>query len=793
MRIRGIYSRAPLDAPFLLIFRVFFVVCIVAGCYGLAINAKQGSYSTQQKRTDQLYSELDRGHPLVQSFQADRAYLTTLVFYASRLESDPSPVTLTARLRHPNAEKDLAVGQFSLGPVGQQEMLTFTFPPLEGSQGATYELVIETSLPAGSVGVWTSVEDAYGEGTLLSVDKALVFDLSFFTYYRAPLLAMFNASNLHFFLNMAIMLGFYLALGCVLLFLFGFVEHETLLDVLVALLSIGIAFLPVLFAVMSFASIKIDAGNLTWVFVGLCAFSVAAVLYRWKVLGRRLQLPSLRMPRDWFFWSVAAILVYALFTRAAQADGLYVPNWIDGLVHQRSLDKILETGAQSTSQIYHAGFYSHVILTALLTGSSAPEAMLVSAQLFSALGGLTFLFLASRFLSSRFALLLSAAAYWFLAPFPSYLLTWSRFPFLLGLLLLPVLMVYTMEILRAAKWRLVLPMALIATGTVLIHYGVTVIFAAFLAVWLALDSQSRNQLTALVKTLGWRLALIVFGLLLPALVLLGPKLARFLFDPSSRQTLVDLSQEAAAQIDTLHILNLTAQNGGILVWIMAAVGLLAALVYSRKNAFLLLGWYALLWAATWAQIQIWGIAVSSYTNLIISISIPLALLAGFSAETFLTTTPRLASLFEKARIRPRYFASLILLIIIFAGSYSQWGTVNPISVLFAERDAQAAQWVTENTAPNAVILVDSFRWGETYWPSDGGGWLKPLTGRQFIHARSTEDVSQIDTLIASQKVQFIYLGQGYGELSERHFSQNPAYQLLYHRQGIKIFAVKGKP
>ena len=797
MRAREMHrARNPLDAPFLLICRALFALGIIAACYGLAINAKQGSYATQQKRTDQLYAGFGAGHPLVQSFQADRAYLNTLVLYASRLIDDPAPATITVRLRHPGADQYLAVQQFYLGRVGEQEMLTFTFPALETSKDSSYELVVETSLPAGSVGVWGSSEDAYAEGTLAGDGKVLPFDLSFFTYYRAPLPGMLDANNLGFFLNMVLMLAFYLAVGFALMLLLDFVEHETLLDALVALVCLSAAFPPVLFALFSFASIKIDATHLAWAFIALFVFSSGAFLYRWKFLGRRLHFPgrgAASHVQDWFVWGLGAILVYALFARAAQVDGLYVPNWIDGLVHQRSLDKLVETGVQSTSQIYHTGFYSHVILASMLTGLSTPEAMLVSGQLFSALGGITFLFLASRFLSSRFALLLSACVYWFLSPFPSYLITWSRYPFLVGLMLLPALMAYSIKILRSASWSWILPWLLIFTGTVLVHYGVIVIYLTFLAAWLSFDGESREQLKQVFKQLGWRLLPILAGLLLPALFFLGPKLMRFFFDPASRQTLVDLSQQAAAQIDTLHILGLSVQNGGIVVWGMAAVGLLAALVYSRKNALLLLVWYGLLGAVTWLQIQAWGIAVSSYADLVISACIPLGVLAGFSVEILFAPTPRLTGFFEKIQVRPAAFAVLSLLVIILAGSYAQLGTVNPISVLFSERDLKAAAWIREETPPAAVILVDSFRWGDTYWPSDGGGWLKALTGRQIVYARSAQDISAIDAWVVSQKAQFVYLGQGLGELSDRHFIDNPVYRVLYQEQGVTILAVNNKP
>jgi hypothetical protein len=466
---------------------------------------------------------------------------------------------------------------------------------------------------------------------------------------------------------------------------------------------------------------------------------------------------------------------------------------MDGLVHQRSLDKILETGLQPTGQVYHAGFYAHVILTAMLTGLPLPAATLVSAQLFSALGGVTFLFLASRFFSSRFAMLASTAVYWFLAPFPSYLLTWSRFPFLVGLTLLPYLMGYTIEMLRGAKWRLAAPGALLLTGLVLTHYGATVIFLAFGVTWLLVDSESQAQLVALVKKLGWRLPLIVAGLLLPALALIGPKLARFLVDPASRQSLVELSQEAAAQIDTLHILSLSAQNGGILLWALAVAGLAAALAWSRRNAALLLGWYALLWVSTWAQIQAWGVAVSSYANIVISGSLPLGLLAGFAVERWFAPTPRLADLLKKTHLNAHLWAALGLCMVTLAGSYSQLGTVNPIAVLFTGRDARAAQWIRANTPPDALILVDSYKWGDTYWPADGGGWLKALTGRRLIYARSTQEISNIDALVSAQKVRFVYLGQGYGELPARHFLENSTYRLLYQEQGVRIFAITARP
>ena len=488
-----------------------------------------------------------------------------------------------------------------------------------------------------------------------------------------------------------------------------------------------------------------------------------------------------------------ALLVFALFARAAQGNGLYVPSWIDGLVHQRSLDKMIETGMQSTSQIYHTGFYAQAMLTAMLTGLTTPAAMLVSAQLFSALGGLTFLFLATRFFSSRAALLMSAGVYWFMAQFPSYLITWSRFPFLVGLMLLPALMAYSIKILRSAKWSLVIPYLLIFTGMLLVHYGVVVIYFAFLVAWIVFDAESRSNLTGLFKRLGWRLFLAVAGLLLPALFFLGPKLARFLFDPTSRQALIDLSKEAASQIDSLYLLGLSAQNGGIVLWGMALVGLIAALVLARKSALVLLGWYAVLGLVTWAQLQAFGIAVSSYADLVISLCIPLGLLAGFSVELLFALTPRLESLFDKLRVKPAYFGLLGLLLVVLAGSYSQLGVVNPISVLFSSRDARAAQWIQENTPAGAVILVDSFRWGDTYWPSDGGGWLKPLTGRSCVYARSQQDIAGIDALVAAQKVRYVYLGQGFGELPSSHFTGNPAYKLVYQEQGVSIFAVAQGP
>jgi len=333
---------------------------------------------------------------------------------------------------------------------------------------------------------------------------------------------------------------------------------------------------------------------------------------------------------------------------------------------------------------------------------------------------------------------------------------------------------------------------LLFTGMALVHYGVVVIYLAFLGAWLLFDSSSRSNVAGLFRAAGWRVLLVLVGLV-PAGLFLGPKLARFLFDPASRQALVDLSVEAASQIDLGHILGLTTQIGGMLVWEMAVVGLVAALVSNRRSALILLAWYAILGAATWAQMQLWGIAVASYADLVISLCIPLSLLAGFAVDALFAPTAGLMELFAKVRVQPAFLGLLGLLLVVFAGSYSQLGIVNPVTVFFSGRDLRAAQWIQKNTAPNAVVLIDSFRWGQTYWPADGGGWLKALTGRPVAYAHSAQDVSDIDALVISQKARYIYLGPGFGELSARHFIDNPAYKVIYQEQGVTILTVRDNP
>ena len=51
------------------------------------------------------------------------------------------------------------------------------------------------------------------------------------------------------------------------------------------------------------------------------------------------------------------------------------------------------------------------------------------------------------------------------------------------------------------------------------------------------------------------------------------------------------------------------------------------------------------------------------------------------------------------------------------------GIINPVTILFTENDREAMQWITAQTPQDAVFYVDSFQWGTSISPSNGGGWI----------------------------------------------------------------------
>ncbi|MDX9865297.1 MAG: hypothetical protein RBT34_10875, partial [Anaerolineaceae bacterium] len=332
----------------------------------------------------------------------------------------------------------------------------------------------------------------------------------------------------------------------------------------------------------------------------------------------------------------------------------------------------------------------------------------------------------------------------------------SRYPFLQGLTLLPLALNAALDWLQSPRKSLpeellrALPAAILAAGLVLSHYGTIVHYAAFLPVLLLTwriwpDSETRPAL----RLQCIRLASIAA----PAAVILLAKILSVIQRGQWSRTLT--SHHIDNQfIDLRYSLTLTTLHGGWLVWGLAAAGLLTALLWKdhRKTALLAVGWLFTLFLLNILQIILLGTTVSSWMNYIIALSLPLSWLAASALEG---ATKKLRTFLAAGRL-PHWLPAVFLTGLLLAGFTGISGIINPVTILFTAQDREAMQWISAQTPQEAVFYIDSFQWGGTITPSNGGGWIPALTARGAVHPYINEQRNTLQDFLVQRHVNYIY-------------------------------------
>jgi hypothetical protein len=276
-------------------------------------------------------------------------------------------------------------------------------------------------------------------------------------------------------------------------------------------------------------------------------------------------------------------------------------------------------------------------------------------------------------------------------------------------------------------------------------------------------------------------------LLIPITIFSGMKIATLVRD-NSLQKIIEQNRLVMTSTDFGYIARITLRNGGILAWIISISGLVYAALCKRGLLIPTVIWVFLQQAFYFIQVSIIGAAVSSLTNLIVILSIPLALLAANSVEA-------ISGLMNIDLIRNtavdelgRWLIRVSAFFFIMMGAYNISGIINPVTVLYNQNDLSAVEWIRNNTDQNTTFLVDAFLWGDKYMPSDGGSWLNNLSGRQIIFPSSPTDFANSASLIEEKGINYIYIGHGYGDLDSAQF-ESDSYSLVYQNRATRIYEV----
>ena len=429
---------------------------------------------------------------------------------------------------------------------------------------------------------------------------------------------------------------------------------------------------------------------------------------------------------------LAYVLVLSLGSRLWSVRDLVIPNWWDSVHHTVIVQLFLDHGglftawepyAPLTSFTYHFGFHAAVASLSWLTGMAAPGAVLDFGQVLNGLTVLGAYLLAQRLTGRPWAGLLAALVTGLVSLMPAYYVNWGRYTQLAGQIILPALIVVTLEAVERGGRRRLAVMAVMAAGLALTHYRVAIFYGAFVAALLVVRAwQARGRPRALAVELS-RTAVAA----LAALALTAPWGWNLWLNLAplhlSRLTAVP-TPEGVAWMETYNsIRDLDYILPPYLLW-PAVAGLAIGLWRRQRVAFLIALWTLGLFVSAnphWLGLP--GTGEVSNHAVLIGLYIPVSTCIGLLGAAILDSLPRLAA-------QGRVIMATIVILAGLWGAREVGGMVNPYFALVKQEDLPALEWIRDNTPIASRFLVNSepAYGGSTEVGTDAGWWAAAAGG-----------------------------------------------------------------
>lgn len=553
-----------------------------------------------------------------------------------------------------------------------------------------------------------------------------------------------------------------------------------------------------------------------WLAISLGTVVALVGLTRWLEISSTPIAPNV----SWRSNPRAALATLATLPsqlRSFQSVGL--PLWVDSVHHTLLVRVVGETGQIPTNLEpylpipelrYHWGYHTVAATWRALAHLPLGTAVLWSGQVLNATMALSMYGLGAYVLRSPLGGLTAALTAGLLSLLPAYYVTWGRYTQLTGLLILAALLVATMALLERPNrsWRQMFLAALLLAGVLLVHYRVTIFYAAFLIPY-SVALFLRRGLRWISTIVGRVLLVSLLAALLTApwfWVLLHRVLAPFARTPA-----------LLAGSDGYNALDrelLLAGNATIL-FALATLGGVIALYQRRWRVLVVVGWIGMLLLL--ANPSVIGLRSSWLINnhsVAITLFMPVAILVGMSIQSLygwlVRYTPRVA------RPALRLLAGAGFVFIALMGAWQLRNVINPATVLALPADVRAITWAAQHTPADARFLVNSTHWlNGAYRGTDAGWWLLPLAGRWvstppalYIYGRSdykeaverfnqrvasltATDEAGLETIIQEARITHIYIGaKQSGPLRSDILMSHPDLIPIYNDEGVVIFAVR---
>jgi len=466
---------------------------------------------------------------------------------------------------------------------------------------------------------------------------------------------------------------------------------------------------------------------------------------------------------------------------------------------------------------YHFGFHAITAWFHWLTSYPIPRSVVLVGQIINAFVVPTTYLFTWRLFRSRSAGLIAALIVGLFSHMPALFVNWGRYTQLSAQILLPVLMVLTIEtfnlhIKRVNAWLLV---GIVAAGLFLVHIRIYIFYVMFAGLFF---------LGKLIR--GWRKSDQIKRLLMASItigitmfIIDAPWIWR-LYNGFGTKVIEEVANGYQAQKHASYLafrFQDMFSNGMHPGWyLMAALGGIWGIIKKEPYVWLLLTWVMSLFMA--ANLHVIGITpLFSNTIVIICLYLPIATLASyFISQLIAQLRPQLTRYYPQTSPGLQLVAIIMLVVIGSAGIKYITGLIAPQNSFVQSADLKAMQWIEYNVPQeNSIFYIDMHFWTpELVHGLDGGYWIPLLTQRQttvpaevygsdgtatyikFINERAralslaNHTPEQFWQAIIKYNITHVYIGSRRTNLQPEFFLTYPThFETLYSQDGVWIFKV----
>jgi len=554
----------------------------------------------------------------------------------------------------------------------------------------------------------------------------------------------------------------------------------------------------------------------TWAYIGIALTTLV-----WGMRKRREKVEIAPAPFAWHGLIVTVLLAITLVLRLFAVRNLPVGMWGDSyhhtmiaqlLVNNGGLFRSWEPYAPLNTFTYHYGFHANAVFFHWLTGVPVTQSVILVGQFANVLSVAGAYVLTVRLSGSRGAGVWAVALMAFVNVIPAYFVNWGRYTQLTGQAIVPALAICWLVVLStpAMRWRLALLAIVLTASLMLTHYIVT-IFAALLVLALLVALVAVNPQLRTVGRLVWRSGVMAAA----ALVLAAPWVINTLGGFLTRNVAGHIAQHdttaVAATFPPVWPLYVALP-----LVVLAAVGGGVAWALGRRWMLVLAVWAGLVLAVTSPDlIGLPGRGIVNVPTAYMALYMSMVPLAAFAVHALVQLIAA-----QRAWLR----TSLTLVGVI---GTSVWGVhwqqriIVPEHMLFTPADANAMEWIKQETSADARFLVDMFpAYNDTLFVgSDAGWWIPLLTGRHttlppitYGSERATDPnyYQQINgwawalredplpsahglRLLRQAGIDYVYSGahvDATRTLDPQVLRASESLRVVYERDGVVIFALE---